>query len=205
MGMLPLERNALGNMSHALLRRLNEIRRRFDRYIVKLWRKASMLHHGAMFIFVRHAPPSHAPPSLKRDLVRVCLCAISVFSQPYDTSVAPLYAGSFCQAFAATLDAFPDYFASSMHMPLKDLARMPKKFYLDLAGADETMVSFERHVETRNSQVYGLSAPSKSEDVFEFFCVEVIPGRRQASTLLVKVRISSYHTQHGTDMRECFL
>ncbi|CAM9977150.1 unnamed protein product [Scytosiphon promiscuus] len=52
---------------------------------------------------------------------------------------APLFAGSFCRAFNATLDAFPDYFASSMHMPLKNLARMPKKFYLDLAGADEIM------------------------------------------------------------------
>eukprot|EP00903_Cladosiphon_okamuranus_P019664 g18076.t2 len=52
---------------------------------------------------------------------------------------APLYAGSFCQAFLATVDAVPDYYSSSLHMPLKILANMPKKFYLDLAGADEMM------------------------------------------------------------------
>lgn len=57
--------------------------------------------------------------------------------------LAPLYAGSFCKAFLATVNAVPDYYASSMHMPLKDLAYMPKKFYLDLAGADEVMVRFE--------------------------------------------------------------
>ncbi|CAM9096355.1 unnamed protein product, partial [Hapterophycus canaliculatus] len=53
---------------------------------------------------------------------------------------APLYAGSFCRAFTATVDASPGYFASSMHMPLKDLAKMPKKFYLDLTGGDKTMI-----------------------------------------------------------------
>lgn len=37
--------------------------------------------------------------------------------------------------------AVPDYFASSLHMPLKNLAHMPKKFYLDLPGAGEMMVS----------------------------------------------------------------
>lgn len=40
------------------------------------------------------------------------------------------------------MDAVPDYYSSSLHMPLKNLAHMPKKFYLDLAGADEIMVSF---------------------------------------------------------------
>lgn len=56
-------------------------------------------------------------------------------------SVAPLYAAFFCQAFLATVDAVPDYYASSLFMPLKNLATMPKKFYLDLAGAEEIMVS----------------------------------------------------------------
>ncbi len=58
-------------------------------------------------------------------------------------SLAPLYAGSFCKAFLATVNAVPDYYASSMHIPLKDLAFMPKKFYLDLAGADEVMVGLD--------------------------------------------------------------
>ncbi|CAM9324073.1 unnamed protein product [Ectocarpus sp. 6 AP-2014] len=53
---------------------------------------------------------------------------------------APLYAGSFCQAFLATVASVPGYFASSLHMPLKNLAHMPKKFYLDIAGADEIMI-----------------------------------------------------------------
>ncbi|CAN0231099.1 unnamed protein product, partial [Ectocarpus sp. 12 AP-2014] len=53
---------------------------------------------------------------------------------------APLYAGSFCQAFLATVASVPRYFASSLHMPLKNLAHMPKKFYLDIAGADEIMI-----------------------------------------------------------------
>lgn len=38
------------------------------------------------------------------------------------------------------MEAAPKYFASSSHMPLKQLANMPKKFYLDLPGADESMV-----------------------------------------------------------------
>lgn len=59
----------------------------------------------------------------------------------FDPPAAPLYAGSFCRAFLATVEAVPDYFASSLHMPLKNLAHMPKKFYLDLAGAGEMMVS----------------------------------------------------------------
>ena len=70
--------------------------------------------------------------------------------------IAPLYAGSFCQAFLATVDAVPDYYSSSPHMPLKNLAHMPKKFYLDLAGADEIMVSFlptyRKTIETRCSR-----------------------------------------------------
>lgn len=57
-------------------------------------------------------------------------------------SAAPLYAGSFCRAFLAMMEAAPKYFASSLHMPLKQLANMPKKFYLDLPGADEIMVRF---------------------------------------------------------------
>lgn len=65
---------------------------------------------------------------------------------------APLYAGSFCKAFLATVNAVPDYYASSMRMPLKDLAYMPKKFYLDLAGADEVMVSF-RNVQRTQTKV----------------------------------------------------
>lgn len=68
--------------------------------------------------------------------VRVLVCGFC--------TIAPLYAGSFCQAFLATVDAVPEYYSSSPHMPLKNLAHMPKKFYLDLAGADEVMVSFGR-------------------------------------------------------------
>ncbi|CBJ26303.1 Hypothetical leucine rich repeat protein [Ectocarpus siliculosus] len=51
-----------------------------------------------------------------------------------------LPSGSFCQAFLATVASVPGYFASSLHMPLKNLAHMPKKFYLDIAGADEIMI-----------------------------------------------------------------
>lgn len=69
--------------------------------------------------------------------VRVLLCGVLGVSM-----LAPLYAGSFCKAFLATVNAVPDYYASSVHMPLKNLALMPKKFYLDLAGADEVMVRF---------------------------------------------------------------
>lgn len=69
--------------------------------------------------------------------------ALSSHTRRVGAYIAPLYAGSFCQAFLATVASVPGYFASSLHMPLKNLAHMPKKFYLDIAGADEIMVSFE--------------------------------------------------------------
>lgn len=70
----------------------------------------------------------------------------------FDAPAAPLYAGSFCRAFLATVEAVPDYFASSLHMPLKNLAHMPKKFYLDLAGAGEEMVSLARKAEVAGNR-----------------------------------------------------
>eukprot|EP00752_Nemacystus_decipiens_P011884 g10537.t2 len=94
---------------------------------------------------------------------------------------APLYAGSFCQAFLATVDAVPDYYSSSLHMPLKNLAHMPKKFYLDLAGADETMIEVA-------ASVYRLVLADLSlADIFGQVDLSWLPMIKSAPTVVAVV------------------
>lgn len=57
-----------------------------------------------------------------------------------DVLTAPMYAEAFCRVFRATTDANPSFFSTSRHITLKELAKLPQKFYLDMPGADKTMV-----------------------------------------------------------------
>lgn len=57
-----------------------------------------------------------------------------------DVLTAPMHAEAFCRAFRATTDANPSFFSTSRHITLKELAKLPRKFYLDMPGANKTMV-----------------------------------------------------------------
>lgn len=60
-----------------------------------------------------------------------------------DAFAAPLYADHFCRSFLATINAIPTYYSTSRLITLRELAYMPKKFFLDRPedGADKKVVT----------------------------------------------------------------
>ncbi|CAM9104774.1 unnamed protein product, partial [Discosporangium mesarthrocarpum] len=103
-----------------------------------------------------------------------------------------LPSGAFCRSFRATVDAVPHYYSGSRFLPLKVLAHMPKKFYMDIPGVEDEMTEVA-------ASVYRLVLSDLTlANIFGEVDLSWLPMVKSASTVVAMVIQAESDTDERT-------